>query len=292
MMRRGRNCAALIWIAAVSLQAAPLFYSIGPDNNGVPRNFSSISNAVNPLFNLGDGSAGFNGGLTYDSADGSFYAIANDGGGNSTLNTFTLGGAGTLSQVLSLGSGFTSGLTYDPADGKFYTIFNDGASGHSFLDRISVQGPSVTSILDLGLGFDGLFAGGLTFDTQNGLFYVLSVDNNGVSRVFSSINTGNNSVTTLFSLGDGSVAFNGGLVFNSGNGLFYAISNDDQGNSTLNSFTLGGGALSLLALGQGFNNVGLTLVPNSAVPEPSTGILVAASLIALTRLRRNARLRK
>jgi hypothetical protein len=291
MMRRGRNCAVLIWIAAVSLQAGPLLYSIGPDNNGVPRNFSSISNTVNSLFNLGDGSAGFNGGLTYDSADSSFYAIANDGAGNSTLNAFTLGGAGTLSQVLSLGSGFTSGLTYDPADGKFYAILHDGASGHSFLDRISVQGLSVTSILDLGLGFDGLFAGGLTFDTQNGLLYVLSVDNNGVSRVFSSINTGNNTVTALFSLGDGSVAFNGGLVFNPCNGLFYAISNDDQGNSTLNSFNLGGGALSLLALGQGFNNVGLTLV-QSAVPEPSSVILVAASLIALTRLRRNTRSRE
>ena len=88
----------------------------------------------------------------------------------------------------------------------------------------------------------------------------------------------------------GSLGFNGGLLFEPGNGLFYAISNDVNGASELNSFSLGGGAGSLIllfSLGSGFNNVGLTEIP--AVPEPATGlsfVTAVAALAALCRMRR------
>jgi hypothetical protein len=277
------------------LSASPLFYSVGPDNAAVPRNFNSIpSGGPGPtsLFNLSDGSLGFDGGLTYRPNDGRFYAVANDGSGNSTLESFTLGGAATLTPVFSLGTGFLSGLAFDSADGNLYAIADDSISGHSFLDRLNLGSSTVTQVLDLGLGFEGggLFNGGLTFDPVNGKLYALGSDNNnGVTRPLYEIDLGASAVTFKFSLGDGSLSFNGGLLFHPDNGLFYVISNDANANSELNSFSLGGGAGSLtplFSLGQGFNNVGLTEIPS--IPEPSTGILfatAAAALIALRRLR-------
>jgi hypothetical protein len=93
----------LLAVSGASLTAEPFLFTIGPDNNFVPRSFTSISvdaSSVTSLFNLGDGSLGFNGGLTFRPTDGLFYAIANDGSGNSTIQSFSLAGAGTLTSVL------------------------------------------------------------------------------------------------------------------------------------------------------------------------------------------------
>jgi hypothetical protein len=60
---------------------------------------------VTRLFNLGDGSVSFNGGLLFDSSGGQFYAISNDNLGNSTLETFTLSGAGAFTPLFSIGPG-------------------------------------------------------------------------------------------------------------------------------------------------------------------------------------------
>jgi hypothetical protein len=267
--------------AAATVHGIPVTYAIGPDINTVPRGFNQISNSVTGLFDLGDGSAGFDGGITYNPSNSLFYAIANDGLGNSTLDSFSLGGGGNVSPVISLGQGFLGGLTYDFSDGNLYAVSTDFNSGHSSFDQISIGGASVTPLFDLGSAFGGLFIGGLTFDSNNGLFYAMSADINGVSRVFNAIDPGNNSVTPLFTFGDGSVAYNGGLLFNPGDGLFYLISNDGLGNSTLNSFDLGGGGnpSPVLTLGSGFSNVGLTQIPG--VPEPSARFPMAAALIAL-----------
>jgi hypothetical protein len=178
-------------------------------------------------------------------------------------------------------------LTYASADGNLYAIADDLVSGHSFFDRVNLGSSSVTQVADLGLGFEGggLFTGGLTFNPNDGLFYAMSADGGGVSRVFNSISPGG-TVTALFSLGDGSLAFNGGLLFNPDDGRFYAISNDGLSNSALNSFALGGGGAfnSEFALGQGFNNVGLTEIPS--VPEPSTAGLFATAMVGLAALKR------
>jgi hypothetical protein len=155
------------------LRAGSLFYSIGPDNSSVPDSFNSIpvsGPGPTPLFNLGGGALGFNGGLTYRSTDGRFYAMANDSSGNSTLESFTLGGPGTLTTAFSPGVGFISGLAFDSADGNLYAVADDSIGGHAFLDRLNLGTSTVTQVLDLGLGFEGggLFTGGLTFDRQNG----------------------------------------------------------------------------------------------------------------------------
>jgi hypothetical protein len=283
----------LVFIAALGgglVHAGTILYSIGGDNSGVPRVFTSIplGGAPATLFNLGDGSAGFNGGLTYRSSDSHFYAISNDNTGFSTLDSFALGGGGVYQPLFGVGFGFTGGLTYDSADGFFYAISND-QQGFSTLNKISLSG-AVNPLFGLGFGF----MGGLTFDPLNGLFYAISGDMNGVPRVFNSISLGG-VVAPLFSLGDGSLGFNGGLAFNSGDGLMYVISNDGAGNSTLKSFALAGGPISSgPALGQGFNNAGLALVViGNAVPEPSSGLpLGVAFLVALYMHRRIGNFKK
>ena len=274
-----------------SALASITFYTIGPDNQDVPAALTSISlpgGPVTTLFNLGGDTLAFNGGITFDPLNNSFYGIANDSLGNSSLQIFTAGG-GTAATVEALGNGFTSGLTFDSADGNLYAISNDFlVTGHSFLNRISLSDMSVVPIVDLDLGFEGggLFTGGLTYDPNDGLFYTMSADQNGVSRQFGSIALGGASGTAafLFSLGTGTDSYNGGLVFNLADNRFYAISNDNSANSILKSFALGSGLItSELALGQGFNNVGLTLVESNSVPEPSSwSLLTGALLVGLT----------
>ena len=283
-----KSCFVFSLLAAIggNASATTTFYTIGPDNQETPSSFTSIllPGTVSTLFDLGGGANGFNGGITYDPLNQSFYGVANDGLGNSSLQVFTAGGGGLILTLEGLGTGYTSGLTFDSADGNLYAISNDFLiTGHSFLDRISLSDMSVIPIVDLGLGFEGggLFTGGLTFDPNNGLFYAMSADANGVSRQFNSITLSGASGTStfLFNLGIGADSYNGGLVFNPADNRFYTISNDSQGNSTLKSFALGGGLIQTeLAIGQGFNNVGLTLVESASVPEPSYGPLLGGAL--------------
>src|SRR5262249_53621952 len=72
-------------LCGIALHAEPVFYAISGDIAGVPRQFDAISIAgagsVSSPFNLGDGSVGFTGGLTYRASDNRFYAIYSDSGG-------------------------------------------------------------------------------------------------------------------------------------------------------------------------------------------------------------------
>jgi hypothetical protein len=96
-------------------------YVVASDSFGVPRSLSSITLGVTPavafVFDLGDGSSAFNGGLAYDDANNLFYVIANDSFANSSLDTFTLAGAGTLATLAAnFGPGFlNASLTLGPA---------------------------------------------------------------------------------------------------------------------------------------------------------------------------------
>ncbi|WP_085315812.1 hypothetical protein [Derxia lacustris] len=94
---------------------AGALYAIGGDEFGVQRRFSRIDLAggtptVTTLFDLGDGSLGFQGGLAFDTASNRFVTIANDGFGASSLYGFSLAGASSLSDLgKPLGSGFVNG---------------------------------------------------------------------------------------------------------------------------------------------------------------------------------------
>lgn len=276
--------AGTLLIGIASPARADLF-TFGPDGTSTPRAFTSItmSGAAAFQFDVGDGSLAFNGGLTFVADQDLFFAIANDFTGASFLMSFS--GTGSLTTVASLGSGFLGGLTYNPADGNFYAIASD-MFGNSLLTQISPSGVA-TDVGAIGVGFFG----GLTFNPLDGLLYAISGDAFGVQRSLSSITTGG-VVTSLFALGDGSLAFDGGLAVNPSTGAFFIVSSDFLGTSTLNTFSLGDGGASLAAVGgafgQGFSNRGLvdaTVAP-VPVPEPGTLTLTATVMLALFAVRR------
>ena len=96
-------------------------YAIGSDDGYVQRRLSRIDLAggaptVTTLFDLGDGSTAFNGGLTFDTASASFLTIGSDSFGNSALYSFQLTGAASLFDLGSVGVGFmNAGLAFAPA---------------------------------------------------------------------------------------------------------------------------------------------------------------------------------
>jgi hypothetical protein len=271
-------------LLAVHLPGASLF-SVGPDGGSNASNgFTAIStttgagapSTLDPTLTYG-----YNGGLTF--ANGVFYTIANDSNGNSWLQNFTLGSTPSTPGT-ALGSGFLNGLTYDSADGKLYavTIDNIGVNGapNPELDLVSTAG--AVQAVSLASLIVGSTDGGLTFDPITGLFYFLSDDGLGASRVLSSISL-NGTVTNIFTLGDGTISFNGGLLYDPGSGGFYTIGNDGSGNSSLYAFNLNGANTLNVVLSDfavGFNNVGLT-----ETPEPSSAIMFSASLAAIAALK-------
>ncbi len=284
----------ILLAAAQSAHADTVLYSMGPDANGSPGNgftrISTTTGAGTPVALDTTGTYAYNGGLTYNSANGTFYAVANDSLGNSTLQSFPLASPSPPSiAATGLGTAFLNGLTYDSANGDLYAVSNDG-SGDGELNQVATSGAVTPTLALTGLTV-GIFDGGLTFDSGNGLFYFLSDDGSGASRVLSSIQLSGGVVSAnIFSLGDGSVSFNGGLLYDPSSGLFYTIGNDQFGNSSLYSFSLSGAnslATVLSDFGSGYNNVGLAEIPaGGGVPEPSTAILFATSIAALAAFRR------
>ena len=96
-----------------------MLYGTAWDDVGNPRRLNAINRSSasdTTVFDLGDGDLAFNGGLAYDPVSDAFFAIANDFAANSTLMTFLLSGAGTLSAVgASFGQGFlNAGLAFAP----------------------------------------------------------------------------------------------------------------------------------------------------------------------------------
>lgn len=100
-----------------------LLYGIAGDTWGVGRSVRriSLSGGVSDseLFQLGDGSVAFNGGLAYDDQADLFHVIANDAMAASTLMSFDLTGAASLTALGgSLGAGYlNAGLAIGPAGG-------------------------------------------------------------------------------------------------------------------------------------------------------------------------------
>lgn len=96
-------------------------YAISGDDSGVQRRINRIALAADgtatatALFDLGDGSVGFAGGLAYDADGRRFVSIGSDASGASALYAFTLtGGAGSLTDLgVALAPGFVhAGLAF------------------------------------------------------------------------------------------------------------------------------------------------------------------------------------
>jgi hypothetical protein len=285
MLRALRFVSCCVVLAAAPACAASLLYSIGPDSTGsTPSGFYSVTTGGTAtwLFDLGDGTLGFNGGLAYRAGTNVFYAIANDSAGNSSLVSFSASGASTITTIASLGQGFLGGLAYNSANDSLYAISND-ISGNSTLHQVGLTG-TASAVGSLGSGFYG----GLTFNPANGLLYGFSADAWGTQREFQEINPATAAAAWQFELGDGSVSFNGGLAYSPGTDLFYVISNDAWG-STLQTLALSGTLAAVSGIGGGFWNVALAgpLDAGAPVPEPAMWLPLAGCLIAgrLIRLR-------
>jgi len=98
-------------------------YAVGADDFGVQRRVSRIDlgaaggPAVSTLFDLGDGSLGFQGGLAFDALAQRFVVIGNDAFAQSALYAFTtLGAASLVDLATPVGVGFVNvGLAFAPA---------------------------------------------------------------------------------------------------------------------------------------------------------------------------------
>lgn len=280
---------AMFLEAAAPARAAPT-YSFGPDGQGTGRVFSSVApGTATPLASLGDGSVAFNGGLVYSSVASRFFAIGNDGLGNSSLVSFTAAAPGsfTVNQPLSVG-GFTGGLAVNGT--TLYAVATD-FTGASSLYSMDLTGGSLSLLGAL----SGALYTGLAFDADDGRLYGIAADASGVARSVRRISlSGGVSDSELFQLGDGSLAFNGGLAYDDQADLFNVIANDALASSGLMSFDLTGAA-SLTALGGSFGfgylNAGLAIGPpggggGNTVPEPATPALLLALALAWATARR------
>ena len=286
--RDSHKCNLLVVVAltaaAMPQANAATFFAIGADlNTFVPNQLSSVTSspqAVTPLATLGDGSLGFNGGLT-TGPGGTLYGIANDSTGAGSL--YTIQSNGTLSLVGAaggLGFGFLGGLAFNPGVSNFYAAVNDPL-GNTTLDSITTGGTPTALGVSLGTGFSGL-----AFDTANGLFYGIGNDNTGFSTLFSFTQAG--PVNTVGGLGFGF----GALTYDAASDVFWAIGPVNNAGSQLFQISPAG-ALSapLFTLGDGFVELAVTQAPAPASPEPEVIAMTGSGLIGLGFLLRRRKCR-
>jgi hypothetical protein len=273
-------CSALALAVNSISQAGPVLYSIGGDDFGIPRRLTSMdpgASATSVLFDLGTTADGFSG-LTFRASTDEFFAVHDDGSGNSTLVSFQLSGSGAFTSVMALtvpgAPAFNGGLVYDTADGDFYGIANSPLGSSNFY-RIDTGTSTITRLFEiLGQGYTG----GVTYNAADNSFYAIQNDSNGNSTLQLLTVTGNTGHRTLLFPGFG-VGFYGGLSFDSTDTNLYALNSDILAAGSLNQLNAGVPA-SLMGVGNGFSNAGLTLGP-AAVPEPASFAPFAGGLILL-----------
>jgi len=298
-MRRSIGWGAVIALFFFrSAIAGPLLYSIGPDGYSIPDRLYSFSSSDNThdtwVWDLGGGSLGINGGLTYRAADGLLYAIANDSLSNGALVDFGLDGGGFTSLLpLTAGVGWYGGLSVGPTDNVFYAIGT--ASGIPALYRIEPALSNVTWLFNVGDGSLG-FNGGLTYDSKDGLFYAVAMDGDGNSYLYSIDTVASHATLIGATLGTG---YTGGIAYDAANDDFLAIENDSAGYSSLQQITLGSSPSVSNVYGfivyanWGYWNAGLTFGPEDGtetIPEPATGLLAGLALMGVGLARRFIRL--
>lgn len=154
MFRRLSIGILFITLAAASLPAAPLLYSLGT-NDGMSYSLVEIDGRgnENTLFSAG---MGYNGGLAFDPVADRFYAIRNDMFGASTLTSITWGGV--IEDAMPLGEGFYGGLTYGGTTGQLYAIGAGREGIQNHLYSIDLLGGTVTGEDSLGDGTSFLTA--------------------------------------------------------------------------------------------------------------------------------------
>ena len=284
----------LLALTCPFLYSSPLLFSISGDTQngpfqGVPREVNMLSTGADleaDLFDLGDGSLGFSGGLTYRHTDNLFYSIANDGFGNNTLVSFSVNGSGTFSPHSDfLADGFYYGLTYNPSSDVFYALYTQFLGYVTFVE-INADSETVTPIFDYApaspFGLGGMTWGptgmqGL-FTNSQFQFQIFDIDLAGQQ---------------LSAVGQGYAGYLvGGFYYDPVSAAYYAIQTDDQANGTLVTLDPTLGAVNQqFAIGQGYyytNLTGWDTNPGNgtgAVPEPGSWVLIStgAALLAVSK---------
>ena len=268
----------------VAAQAAPILYTIGASQTGVPNQLVRIdvaSTAVTTLATLGNGSQSFAGGLVGGTND--FFGAFMNGGGGQTVFVFTTSTGVTL--PFAVFPEFSpGGLTMQVSPQNFFWTSND-SNGNSTL---------VTSIPGMGGPIGTGFTGGLAYRETNSTLYAIRNDSNGNSTLHY-FNTNTSQMVQLgINLGSG---FLGGLVWDPASDLFYALGSDANANATLYRFAAGDATpTALFGIGQGYLyaalSVGAIFEPTPSgggVPEPSTYLLCGAAIVAITLVNRRSR---
>jgi hypothetical protein len=262
-------------IALLALQvaaSATSLWTISDDpNNFVPDQLSfanSTLQTVTTVATLGNGSLGFDGGLT-TGPGGVLYAIANDStGAGSFYRVQPNGSTALVGTAGGLGFGFSGGLAYDSANGTFYAAVED-TFGNSSLYSITPGAVSAALSENLGTGFSGL-----AYDSANGLFYGIGNDTTGFSTLYDFSLGG--PVNLVGALGSGF----GGLTYDSASNVFWAIQGVNNAGSQLFQISpTGVESNALMTLGDGF----VELAVNTPEPAPFATIglvlLIGASAL-------------
>jgi len=160
--------AGYLWNGGLALGGGGLFYAIGTDAGTYVPSFFSVNpttGVTTPLFAIGDGSLGYNGGLTFDPANGFFYALAS-GASESVLVRIGLDGSVTAVQSLGL-LGYQGGVAYDASSGGLFALRTDG-DAFAHLELIT-PGAGVSDVYDLWSPNNwGFWNAGLTFAPDGG----------------------------------------------------------------------------------------------------------------------------
>lgn len=263
---------AALLLTATAARSTTLL-AIGSDpNTFVPDQLvlaDVAAQTVNTLATLGDGSLGFNGGLTFGPG-GLLYAIANDSSGAGSLYSLHPDGSQLtlLGSAGGLGSGFFGGLAFDSQNGLFYAAADDN-SGNASLFSITGDGVATALGQSIGTGFSGL-----AYDPANGLLYGIGNDNNGASTLYDFAPGG--PVQAVASPGTGF----GGLTWDAAGNYFDAISPvSNIAGQVFGISPAGTETGPYLTLGDGFFELA---APPASAPEPATWLVGVGLLLAKT----------
>ncbi len=262
---------------ALTADAGPLLYTL-TSVDGERFELSSIDSAgaLTRLFDVG---VGFTGGLTFDPSANMFYAISNDSSALSTLNAISW--SGEVRPLFELGYGYFGGLTWAGDAGSLYAIGGDKDGIQRALHRIDVPGASSTWVDDLADG-EFSFDGGLAFTDR---LCLLGQNGEATSLFTFSPHDRVQDLEGAYR----SVFFPaaGGLAWDPAEGVWWAVTADRETyQPTVVSFNSGGPASKF---GFEIGLTGLTFAEDTgAVPEPASGLLLAAGLAAILGLKRGA----